>query len=57
MSAVKYLHYDQYRNFLAKEDPDYVPYDVDGQYGRLFNIIEQRYIFNPFPFKEPVPIC
>ncbi|KAK4745990.1 hypothetical protein SAY87_012302 [Trapa incisa] len=43
VSAVKYLHYDQYRNLLLKEDPEYVPYDVNGQYGQLFNIIEQRY--------------
>ncbi|OWM87005.1 hypothetical protein CDL15_Pgr016042 [Punica granatum] len=43
VSAVKYLHYNQYRSLLAKEDPDYAPYDVDGQYGQLFDIIEQRY--------------
>ncbi|KAL0010940.1 hypothetical protein SO802_006048 [Lithocarpus litseifolius] len=43
VSAVKYISYEEYRRLLAKEDPDYVPYDVNGQYGRLFDIIEQRY--------------
>ncbi|XP_075666327.1 nudix hydrolase 3 isoform X2 [Castanea sativa] len=43
VSAVKYISYGEYRSLLAKEDPDYVPYDVNGQYGRLFDIIEQRY--------------
>ncbi|XP_030972207.1 nudix hydrolase 3 [Quercus lobata] len=43
VSAVKYISYEEYRSLLAKEDPDYVPYDVNGQYGRLFDIIEQRY--------------
>ncbi|KAI3437176.1 uncharacterized protein J3R85_005602, partial [Psidium guajava] len=43
VSAVKYLSYDEYRSFLAKEDPEYVPYDVNGQYGQLFDIVAQRY--------------
>ncbi|KAK4583656.1 hypothetical protein RGQ29_021685 [Quercus rubra] len=43
VSAVKYISYEEYRSLLAEEDPDYVPYDVNGQYGRLFDIIEQRY--------------
>jgi len=28
---------------LAQEHPEYVPYDVDGEYGQLFTIIEKRY--------------
>lgn len=43
VSAVKYVPYEEYRSLLAKEDPDYVPYDVNGQYGQLFDIIRQRY--------------
>ncbi|GMY38504.1 nudix hydrolase 3 [Fagus crenata] len=43
VSAVKYISYEEYRSLLAKEDPEYVPYDVNGQYGRLFDIIEHRY--------------
>ncbi|XP_015895813.3 nudix hydrolase 3 isoform X1 [Ziziphus jujuba] len=43
VSAVKYISYKEYRSLLAKEDPEYVPYDVDGQYAQLFDIIEQRY--------------
>ncbi|KAL3721181.1 hypothetical protein ACJRO7_005924 [Eucalyptus globulus] len=43
VSAVKYLSYDEYRSFLAKEDPEYTPFDVNGQYGQLFDIITQRY--------------
>ncbi|XP_044496382.1 nudix hydrolase 3 isoform X1 [Mangifera indica] len=43
VSAVKYIAYEEYRSLLAKEDPEYVPYDIDGQYGQLFDIITQRY--------------
>jgi len=43
VSAVKYIAYDEYKSLLAKEDSDYVPYDVHGQYGQLFDIIEKRY--------------
>ncbi|XP_020890544.1 nudix hydrolase 3 [Arabidopsis lyrata subsp. lyrata] len=42
VSAVNYVPYEEYRNFLAKEDPAYVPYDVNGEYGKLFDIIKQR---------------
>ncbi|KAJ0006703.1 hypothetical protein Pint_30429 [Pistacia integerrima] len=43
VSTVKYIAYEEYRSLLAKEDPDYVPYDIDGQYSQLFDIITQRY--------------
>ncbi|XP_068304557.1 nudix hydrolase 3-like isoform X3 [Pyrus communis] len=43
VSAVKYISYEDYRNLLAKEDPDFFPYDVNGQYGQLFDIIARRY--------------
>ncbi|XP_027344440.1 nudix hydrolase 3 [Abrus precatorius] len=43
VSAVKYISYEGYKRLLAKEDSDYVPYDVNGQYGQLFDIIEKRY--------------
>lgn len=43
VSEVKYISYEEYKRLLAKEDLDYVPYDVHGQYGQLFDIIEQRY--------------
>ncbi|CAI0420988.1 unnamed protein product [Linum tenue] len=43
VSAVKYMSYEEYRSLLAKEDPDYVPYDVNGPYDQLFQIIRQRY--------------
>ncbi|KAJ4828626.1 Nudix hydrolase 3 [Turnera subulata] len=43
VSDVKYIHYEEYRSLLAKEDLGYVPYDVDGQYGQLFEIIRKRY--------------
>jgi len=43
VSAVKYISYEEYKRLLAKEDSDYVPYDVNGQYGQLFDIIEKRY--------------
>ncbi|CAF2065795.1 unnamed protein product [Brassica napus] len=41
VSAVKYIPYEEYRNLLAKKDPGYVPYDLNG-YGKLFHIIRQR---------------
>nr|GME00100.1 Nudix hydrolase 3 [Ipomoea batatas] len=43
VSAVKYIPYHEYRSLLAKEDPNYVPYDVNSVYGQLFKIIEKRY--------------
>lgn len=44
VSAVKYISYEEYKKLLAKEDSDYVPYDVHGQYGQLFDIIDMRYV-------------
>ncbi|QCD79253.1 dipeptidyl-peptidase III [Vigna unguiculata] len=43
VSAVKYISYEEYKRLLAKEDSDYVPYDVNGQYSQLFDVIEKRY--------------
>ncbi|KAK3219203.1 hypothetical protein Dsin_013173 [Dipteronia sinensis] len=43
VSAVKYIGYEEYRSLLAKEDPGYVPYDINGQYGQLFHVITKRY--------------
>ncbi|GFZ03992.1 nudix hydrolase homolog 3 [Actinidia rufa] len=43
VSAVKYIPFEEYKNLLAKKDPEYVPYDVNGEYGQLFDIIARRY--------------
>ncbi|XP_014518304.1 nudix hydrolase 3 isoform X2 [Vigna radiata var. radiata] len=43
VSAVKYIFYEEYKRLLAKEDSDYVPYDVNGEYSQLFDVIEKRY--------------
>ncbi|KAL6578644.1 Nudix hydrolase 3 [Orobanche minor] len=43
VSAVKYISLEEYRSLLAEEDPEYVPYDVSGQYGQLFAILFKRY--------------
>ncbi|XP_022721132.1 nudix hydrolase 3 isoform X1 [Durio zibethinus] len=43
VSDVKYISYGEYRSCLAKEDPEYVPYDINKQYGLLFDIITRRY--------------
>ncbi|KAM0070419.1 putative isopentenyl-diphosphate Delta-isomerase [Helianthus debilis subsp. tardiflorus] len=43
VSAVKYISIEDYKQLLAKGDPHHVPYDVDGPYGQLFDIITQRY--------------
>lgn len=43
MSAVKYVHYLEYKSLLANQDPEYFPYDVNAQYGQLFDIIAKRY--------------
>ncbi|XP_050218196.1 nudix hydrolase 3-like isoform X2 [Mercurialis annua] len=47
VSAVKYIPFEEYRSLLTKQHPDYVLYDVNGQYGQLFDIIQQRYKENP----------
>ncbi|KAJ0984916.1 hypothetical protein J5N97_003272 [Dioscorea zingiberensis] len=46
VSSVKYISWNEYKNRLANEDVDYVPYDVSAEYGKLFNIIESRYTEN-----------
>eukprot|EP00268_Persea_americana_P055416 TRINITY_DN643_c0_g3_i1.p1 TRINITY_DN643_c0_g3~~TRINITY_DN643_c0_g3_i1.p1 ORF type:complete len:926 (+),score=205.34 TRINITY_DN643_c0_g3_i1:55-2778(+) len=43
VSAVKYIFWEDYKHLLEKEDENYVPYNVQGQYGQLFSIIEKRY--------------
>ncbi|URE45028.1 Peptidase family M49 [Musa troglodytarum] len=43
VSSVKYIHWKDYKNVLEEGDEQYVPYDVTGQYGQLFIIIEQRH--------------
>lgn len=43
VSDVKYIPYEEYCSVLAKEDPNFVPYDVNGQYGQLFDILRRRY--------------
>lgn len=43
VSAVKYISTEEYKSMLAKEDPQYVHYDVDGRYGQLFKILSKRY--------------
>ncbi|XVF86294.1 hypothetical protein PTKIN_Ptkin18bG0028400 [Pterospermum kingtungense] len=50
VSDVKYISYEEYRTRLAKQDPEYVPYDVNKQYGLLFDIITRRY-------KENIEAC
>lgn len=37
------MPWNEYKIHLANDDVDYVPYDVHGEYGQLFNIIESRY--------------
>lgn len=39
---VKYIHWKEYENLLRKSDPDYVPYEVDGAYKKLFSVIRER---------------
>ncbi|CAI9289236.1 unnamed protein product [Lactuca saligna] len=46
VSAVKYISIEEYKQALAKEDPKYVPYSLEGQYGQLFDIIMKRYHCN-----------
>ncbi|XP_047316916.1 nudix hydrolase 3 [Impatiens glandulifera] len=43
VSHVKYIHFEEYKSFLEKEDANYVPYDVHGPYRQLFEIIAKRY--------------
>ncbi|RWW03986.1 hypothetical protein GW17_00032817, partial [Ensete ventricosum] len=41
VSSVKYIQWKDYKNVLEEGEEQYVPYDVTGQYGQLFIIIEQ----------------
>ncbi|KAG8072724.1 hypothetical protein GUJ93_ZPchr0006g41551 [Zizania palustris] len=43
VSAVRYMPCDEYKSCLENASGEYVPYDVNGTYGQLFNIIEKRY--------------
>lgn len=43
VSAVKYISCEEYKNLLEKADPAYVPYDINGEYGKLFEMIAERY--------------
>ncbi|KAL8244650.1 hypothetical protein R6Q59_010908 [Mikania micrantha] len=45
VSAVKYISIEEYKQ-AVQQDPQYVPYSIDGQYGQLFDIIFKRYQFN-----------
>ncbi|XP_051119712.1 nudix hydrolase 3-like [Andrographis paniculata] len=43
VSDVRYIALEEYRNMLRIEDPQYVPYDVNDQYGQFFEILSKRY--------------
>ncbi|XP_071700414.1 nudix hydrolase 3-like [Rutidosis leptorrhynchoides] len=43
VSTVKYISLEEYKQALTKGDPQYVPSNVDGKYGQLFDIINRRY--------------
>ncbi|GAB2293125.1 Nudix hydrolase 3 [Dionaea muscipula] len=43
VSAVKYIQFEEYKSILSKKDLAYVPYDMNGPYRQLFDIIAQRY--------------
>ncbi|KAK8258600.1 hypothetical protein V6Z12_D02G118400 [Gossypium hirsutum] len=42
VSDVKYISFGEYRSHLAEADPKYVPYDVNKQYGLVFDIITKE---------------
>jgi hypothetical protein len=42
VSAVKYMKWQDYEEDLRKEDPAYVPADVDGGYSPLFSALRSR---------------
>ncbi|KAK6116921.1 hypothetical protein DH2020_049296 [Rehmannia glutinosa] len=41
--AILVFCYTFHFKLACKEDPQYVPYDVNGQYGQLFEILSKRY--------------
>ncbi|KAH9303969.1 hypothetical protein KI387_008373, partial [Taxus chinensis] len=43
VSEVKYIPWKEFREILRKKDAAYVPYDIDGNYGQLFSILDDRY--------------
>ncbi|CAI9292345.1 unnamed protein product [Lactuca saligna] len=44
--TLPYISIEEYKQAIAKEDPNYVPYNLEGQYGQLFDIIMKRYHCN-----------
>lgn len=46
VSMVKYIGWKEYKDLLRTHDAAYVPYEVDGAYGKLFSSIQQRYESN-----------
>ncbi|KAI7732444.1 hypothetical protein M8C21_010792 [Ambrosia artemisiifolia] len=46
VSAVKYFSIEEYKQALIKKDPQYVPNNINGQYGQLFDTIVKRYQSN-----------
>lgn len=43
VSAVKYVHFEEYRSLLANKDSQIVPYDINGPYAQFFEILSKRY--------------
>ncbi|GLJ28948.1 hypothetical protein SUGI_0571120 [Cryptomeria japonica] len=43
VSEVKYISWKEFRELLLKKDAAYVPYDMNGKYGQLFQILDDRY--------------
>lgn len=39
---MRYIPIDEYKSSLAQGDEQYVPYEIEGDYGQLFTIIEER---------------
>lgn len=46
VAAVKYISWKTYKDSLANKDPDYVPYEMSGDYAQLFTILSKRYSNN-----------
>jgi hypothetical protein len=43
VAAVKFIHHEELAQKFRDNDPDFVPCNISGPYGQLFDIVRSRY--------------
>ncbi|KAH6554790.1 hypothetical protein KP509_1Z306600 [Ceratopteris richardii] len=54
VSMVKYISLTEYEDALRENKVEYVPYEVDGAYNKLFSVIKSRYGADPIKRHESI---